>query len=155
MTSVTSVFSQGAWNIKYVSIDSLDSASIGKELRIDFKSFISDTLKAPVKNGFEVRKLLGAKRDTITLDLDGQFMQFVENWKLYVDQGSISDQILEEVENTAKQKVFIREMYLVSMDERTLTLEVIVHKSLGEKKEQNKKTIIINKSIVKGVLLEI
>jgi len=58
---------------------------------------------------------------------------------------------LERVETTGDERIYISEMYLVSIDEATLTLEMIVCKASGK----NKESVIVNKSDVKGFLLRI
>ena len=149
MIGATSVFSQGAWDIKYISLDSLSPKLIGKEVKIDFKTSVTDTLQGEVK-ALDIRKLL-SKKDTVSLVLGGELVKFKESWKLYVDHGALREQTLERVETTGDERIYISEMYLVSIDEATLTLEMIVCKASGK----NKESVIVNKSDVKGFLLRI
>ncbi|QTY26815.1 hypothetical protein [Flavobacterium sp. CS20] len=149
MISATSVFSQGAWDIKYIPLDSLSPELIGKEVRIDFKTSVTDTLQGEVK-ALDIRKLL-SKKDTVSLVLGGELVKFKESWKLYVDHGALREQTLERVETTGDERIYISEMYLGSIDEVTLTLEVVVCKPSGKSKE----SVIVNKSNVKGFLLRI
>ena len=53
----TSLFSQGAWDMKYVSIDSVNSSFIDKEVRLDFKASKNDIVNGKV-SVFDIRKLL-------------------------------------------------------------------------------------------------
>jgi hypothetical protein len=94
--------------------------------------------------------------DTIHLVLDGESMRFKECWKLYVDHGALQEQNLESVGNTGENKICISEMFLVSINELTLTLEVVIFTPTSFKDtDQKRKTIVINKSDVKGILLHI
>ncbi|MBA3986166.1 MAG: hypothetical protein H0X63_06270 [Flavobacteriales bacterium] len=147
MMSITSAFSQGFWNIEYIPIDSLNLSLIGKEVRLDFKTSITDTIQGKVSG---IRYLL-LKKDTVSIVLGGKFLIFRENWKVYIDHGLLQEQTLESIENNGDERIILREMYLVSIDEATLTLEVIVYNSYGK----NKESIIITKSDVKGVLLRL
>lgn len=149
MISATSVFSQGAWDLKYIPLDSLSPELIGKEVRIDFKTSVTDTLQGEVK-ALDIRKLL-SKKDTVSLVLGGELVKFKESWKLYVDHGALREQTLERVGTTGDERIYISEMYLVSIDEETLTLEVVVCKPSGKSKE----AIIVNKADIKGFLLRI
>lgn len=149
MISSASAFAQGAWDIRYIPFDSLSPALIGKEVRIDFKTSVTDTLHGEVK-ALEIRKLLSIE-DTISLVLAGESIKFKESWKLYVDHGVLGEQTLERVGTTGDERIYISEMYLVATDATTLILEVVVCNPSGKSKE----SITVNKSDVKGFLLRV
>jgi len=148
------VYSQGAWDIKYMPISSITKSLIGKEVRIDFKAFSNDTI-SKVVNVFEIRKLLSTN-DTINLKIDSTKIIFVESWKIYVDDGSLKNQILLSADG---KKTTIKEIYLISIDDLTLTFEIIIYQlehcnTINNKKElQKKQKITIDKSNIKGLLV--
>ena len=156
----TSLFAQGAWNMKYVAIDSVNSSFINKEIRLDFKSSKDDTINGKV-SVFDIRKLL-SKQDTVNLDIKGRLYKFIENWKTYVDHGILKEQILVSANQKQEndEKLMIKEMFVVSIDDSTLTLKISIYPASScKKKKEDKKSeevdIIISKSILKGVLLRI
>src|SRR6185295_8853601 len=118
MIVTTSVYSQSAWDIEYVSTDSLLSALIGQEMRLDFKASVTDTLQGD-EDALSTRYLL-FREDTICLILGGQSEKFKERWIIYPDWGIIKDQTLEKIDSITDGRVYIREMYLVSINDTTL-----------------------------------
>ena len=158
----TSLFSQGAWDMKYVSIDSVNSSFIDKEVRLDFKASKNDIVNGKV-SVFDIRKLL-LKKDTVDLEIKGRFYKFIENWKIYVDHGVLKEQTLvsvnQEQEQENERKFVITEMFIVSIDNDTLTLKITIYlASSCEKTVKYKKSeeldIVLNKSILKGILLRV
>ncbi|MCS6822735.1 MAG: hypothetical protein NZ529_00455 [Cytophagaceae bacterium] len=145
----TNTLAQGSWDIGYIPRAYLSPELIGKEVRIDFKTSATDAINDEV-NVLAVRKLLSIE-DTISLVLSGEKAQFKESWKLYVDHGVLVEQTLEKVGNVEYERAYIREMYLVSIDEATLTLEVMVYKRSGKCKV----SITVNIADVKGLLVRI
>lgn len=136
--------SQGRWDIKYSSIDSINSSFIGIEIRIDFKSFKADTLKES-PNWME-RKLL-SNEDTVVLTLDGESRIYKENWKLYPDHGILREQSLISIDK--QEKIQIKEVFLVAIADSAFVIEVISYDSMGEKKKQKG---IVYKCNIKGIL---
>jgi len=148
LTFNTSVYSQGAWDIRYIPFDSLNTSFIGQEIRIDFRATEIDTLQGEVRI-FDVRRLL-SKRDSICLTIEGNKVLFIENWVLYPDHGLVREQNLVSVEKTkkGKEKTQITNMFLESINDSTLTI-VIVLTSVNQKQK-----IVINKSDIKGILVK-
>lgn len=142
-----STYSQGAWDINYVPINSLNTTFIGKEIRIDFKASNIDSVSGVVKL-LAIRKLLSTK-DTVSLSIDSKLIKFVERWKIYVDHGVLADQYLESVEDS----MYIRRMFLESINEDSLVLQAMV--CLPDSKSEMKEKILISKSVIKGLLFSI
>lgn len=138
-------FSQGSWEIEYISIDSLNSSFIGKEIRIDFKSFSEDKVNGNV-SVLSIRNLL-SHEDTANLNIHGKSIQFVEQWKLYVDSGILSDQDLKEVKGDFNYQ--IKGMTLTAIDNSSIIVEAKIY---GSSCKMKKEIIVINKSDIKGIL---
>jgi hypothetical protein len=156
LTGYTSMFSQGVWTIGYIPVDSLKNDFLGKEIRIDFKSSEVDILKDKIN----VRRLL-SKKDTVSLKLNNQIVQFIENWNIYVDHGSITDQTLESVGGIGIKRMQIKEMFIEAINKTTLDIVVEIF-FLEEKDISNpnkirheKHNIVVDKSLLKGILFRI
>lgn len=149
VTSSVSLYSQGGWDIQYISIDSLDVSQIGKEVRMDFKASTTDHLEGAV-NALHIRKLLSSE-DTISLVVSGKPVKFKERWRLYIDHGVLGDQMLESMETRGGEKMYVEEMYLLSINERSLALEILVSKTSGKYRE----FVVVKKSDIKGCLLRL
>lgn len=149
MTNATNAYAQGAWDLRYIPFDSLSHAFIGKEIRIDFKATDTDTLLGDV-NVLDIRKLL-SKEDTISLVIAGKSIKFKESWNLYVDNGVLVEQTLKSNETNENEVIYIKEMNLQTINKTALTIEVAVYSPAGISKE----LIIINKSLIKGILIRI
>ena len=147
LSCCTKVFSQGGWFIKYLPTDSLNHTYLGKEIRIDFKSSKDDTLRGEINE----RKLL-SKSDTINLEIDGQILKFSEHWRLYIDYGILKDQFLESIENCERKKIVLKEMFLISINDSSLIVEVVVGDPLNQNKKQK---IVVDRSIIKGLLMNL
>ena len=147
LSCCTKVFSQGGWFIKYLPTDSLNHTYLGKEIRIDFKSSKDDTLRGEINE----RKLL-SKSDTINLEIDGQILKFSEHWRLYIDYGILKDQFLESIENCERKKIVLKEMFLISINDSSLVVEVVVGDPLNQNKKQK---IVVDRSIIKGLLMNL
>lgn len=149
-TSFSIVFAQGAWNMKYVSIESLNIKFIGKEVRLDFKSSEYDTLA----KDFNIRYIL-SKRDMVSFEIDGQNIEFKEDWKLYVDHGVLKDQTLQ-----GKNRLqVIREQFIESINDSTIVVKMNFYKPENCKSQKmilsDSKLVTIDKKIIKGVLFSI
>jgi hypothetical protein len=144
----TGVFSQGAWNINYIPMDSLNNSFLGKEIRIDFKSSGKDVVLGK-KDDFNVRRLL-SKQDTVILDINGQEIKFIEQWRIYVDHGVLREQFLESLDGSSRNKIQIIEIFLESINDSSLTLEVKIYNLKNEFKANQK--ITVNRTDIKGVL---
>ena len=140
---------QGAWNLKYLPVDSLNDSFNGKELRIDFKSKTAHKSKHPEKN---IRKIF-SKNDTVTLNLSNEAIQFVENWKVYVDHGVLSDQTLQSVGGSNNEKLVIGEMFVRAITKSSISVEVYTYR-LGSKDRLSVQEIKIDRSLIAGVLVE-
>ena len=91
--SSLSSFAQGAWDIKYLPVDALNSSFINKDIRIDFKAFATDTLLIKKVNAFDVRYLLNMK-DTVKIKVKNEHITFIQHWLLYLDEGILRNQTL-------------------------------------------------------------
>lgn len=143
-------FTQGVWDIGYVPVDSVNNIWVGKEIRIDFKSSQYDTIIGNVSL-LKTRKLI-SKRDTITLEIEEKKISLIEDWKFYVDHGTINDQTLREL--TGKQ--LINEIYIVSVNDSALVVRMNFYKFENCKSSQiilsDNKIVAIPKKVIKGVL---
>ena len=99
-----SAYSQGAWDINYISLGALNTSFIGKEIRIDFKASNVDTVNGEVK-ALAIRKLLSTK-DTVSLSINNKSVRFIEHWKFYVDHGALADQYLESLTKEVKKREY-------------------------------------------------
>jgi hypothetical protein len=140
---------QGAWNLKYLSLDSLNESFIGKELRIDFKSKVKHKSKQTDRN---IRKIF-SKRDTVTLNLSNQAIRFVENWKIYADHGVVSDQTLQSVGGSDSEQLVIKEMFVRAVLKSSITVEVYTYRP-GSKELLSVQEINVDKSLIAGVIVE-
>ena len=158
LVNIRNSFSQGSWDIDYFVIDSLNNSFIGKVIRLDFKSNDADTLDSVV-DAFLVRKLLSNK-DTITLKIEGKYYSVKENWKVYVDHGSLQDQTLESVDKSVKHRIVIKDMVLVSVDDSAIVINAIIHSSeTGKRTNKGRRPkecqIRVDKTRVKGFLIDL
>jgi hypothetical protein len=154
LISNMSGLSQGVWDMNYVPVNLLNESYLGKEVRLDFKS----TKKDRVRNNkvISIRKLLST-RDTFTLNFESQVLQFKENWIFYPYHGILSEQNLE-FDKTNSQKFQIREIYINSISNSTITIQTCLY--YLEKTEYLKYVcksqidlkISIDKNLIKGVL---
>jgi hypothetical protein len=144
-----SAYSQGTWDINYISIGALNTSFVGKEVRIDFKAFNVDTVSGEVK-ALAIRRLL-SKKDTVSLSVNNKSVKFIEHWKLHVDHGVLADQYLESVTKEVKKKIYIKGMFLESINDDNLILQAMV--CMPNSKSEVKERIVISKSIIKGLLV--
>jgi|GEM_PF-1468990 len=144
-----SVYSQGAWDINYISLGALSTSFIGKEIRIDFKAFNADTMSGEVK-ALGIRKLLSTK-DTVSLSINDKSVEFIEHWKFYVDHGVLADHYLESVTKEVKKRIYIKGMFLESINDDSLILQAIVCDP--NSKSEVKQKMVISKSVIKGLLV--
>lgn len=144
-----STFAQGGCNIKYIPIDLLDMGLIGKEIRLDFKSTNLDTIKK-TPNILELRRLLSTK-DTITIRIGKKTDTFIENWQIRVDECILSKQTLNVL--CSKNKKQIREVFLLSYDDKSFVLKARLYKSNSKRVARYKEeTIKVLKSKIKGII---
>ncbi len=144
-----SAYSQGSWDINYISLGALNTSFIGKEIRIDFKSSNVDTVNGEVKS-LAVRKLL-SKKDTVSLVINNKSVELIEHWRLYVDHGVLADQYLESVTQQVKKRIYIKGMFLESINDDSLILQATV--CMPNSKSEVKERIVISKSVIKGLLV--
>jgi hypothetical protein len=147
MININNVLAQGVWNIYYLPVDSLKGSFIGKEIRLDFKSFSADTLRG--NPDWMERKLL-SNEDTVTLILDGECRSYKENWKLYPDHGVLREQSLVSIDK--KEVEQIKEIFLESVNESSIIIEVAVYDLKGHKRKQKG---IVCKCDIKGILIKV
>lgn len=139
------MFSQGGWNLRYISTASLNGSFIGKEIRIDFKASDFDT-SSKEPDVFNIRRLL-AKEDTVSLTINNEVMQFAEQWRIYVDHGVLHEQYLEAVNSW--NTIQIRQIFLESINDNSLIVQVWMTGT-----ETLKQRLTINKSVIKGFLVK-
>lgn len=145
--NVSNALCQGGWFIRYLSIDSLKYSSIiGKEIRIDFKSSVNDISSGNVEPLY-IRNLLRCK-DTVSLSINGRLVKFSEDWKLYLDLGTLKEQSLKSTNSKATLRV--REMFLESVNDLSLTIIAFVYDSSGQ---MIRERISVRKSLIKGILM--
>lgn len=143
-------FGQGAWDMEYLPLDSLNDSFIGRELRIDFKS--GETIKTR-PNGRNVRSFF-AKCDTVTLKLSGQSLRFVETWKIYVDHGTLADQTLRSVDGNKGEQLIIIEMIVRAISKSFLTVEAYTYRT-GDKARSGSQEINIDKTLIDGIIVRL
>jgi hypothetical protein len=141
------LFAQGSWNLRYLPIDSLNHSFLNREIRIDFKASDQDD-----KAEKSIRRLL-VKKDTVSLELDHERKQFIESWKIYVDHGVLSDQTLRGIPKDGERSEIVKEIFIRAMDESTLTLEMFLYESNTPKNLAQKRTVVVKRSLVKGILI--
>ncbi len=148
--SVSLVVAQGSWDLGYVSIASIQNGWMNKEIRLDFKSSKSDIITGNI-SVFKIRDLL-SKNDKVTLEVDGQNIELIEDWKFYVDHGALKDQTLQ-IKN--KQQV-IREQFVESIHDSTIVVKMNFYKPANCKTQKmtlsESKLVTIDKKLIKGVL---
>ena len=138
------VFGQ-VWDMKYIIKDSINSQLIGREIRIDFKNSVNDTLSS---QNIHIRGLIGErKQDTVTLLIDNR--KFKEIWRHYPDRGILREQYLEQLGNN---EVLIKEMYLLEINEENIQIEMWLYE---DDVLEEKVVVDIPKGIVKGVITRI
>jgi hypothetical protein len=146
---------QGTWSIDYIPIDSLNSSFLGKEVRLDFKSSVSDTLyrEYSVFGKLNTRHLLLSKKDTISIDISEERLLFKENWVIYADGASLDDQTIEYVGKQRKyKKAYIKEMFITSMNQASIVLECRFY-TFNKNSKAKKYNITIDKLLVKGIVI--
>lgn len=136
--------------MKYLPLDSLNDSFIGTELRIDFKSNRNTKTKSTDRN---VRKIF-ARRDTVTLEVAGRSLRFVENWKIYVDHGTLFDQTLQSIDGSDSEKLVIREMFVRTIDESSITFEIYTYRP-SDRERLGVQEININKALISGIIVEL
>lgn len=145
------LFAQGAWSIKYLPIDSLNLSYIGKEVRLDFKVSVLDSLYGD-SNSIYYERILLSKIDTISLNINGNIFWFVEDWLLYPDHGSLRDQKLKYSGKSKKyKKSYIKEFFLIDINETSIVFEVYLY--LDKRQTLEKHKVKIEKSVIKGFLI--
>lgn len=151
-TAFQECYSQGAWNMQYYPLDSLNDAFEGKEIRVDLKKSDLDVYDSEVN----IRRHFNTN-DSAYVTIDNKSKLLIERWKIYVDHGVLSDQYLECTDMSSKKRHVIREIYLKSVNDKFLTLEgnfYIVSKGNLEL-SNNRKVFQIPKNLVKGFLTRI
>lgn len=151
-TTFQECYSQGAWNMQYYPLDSLNNAFEGKEIRLDLKKSDLDVYDSKVN----IRRHFNTN-DSAYVIIDNRSKLFVERWKIYVDHGVLSDQYLECTDTSSKKRLVIREIYLKSVNDKSLTLEGNFYILSKDKEElsNNRKVFQIPRSLVKGFLTRI
>lgn len=90
-------YSQGAWNIGYVEIDSLDTRYLNTPIKLDFKHHWRK-IKKPEQRS--IRHYV-TPEDTAYLLINNEKVTAIERRVIYVDHGSFNEQFLK-IENHDK-----------------------------------------------------
>ncbi|WP_338790233.1 hypothetical protein [Bernardetia sp. MNP-M8] len=148
--SFSLVSAQGGWDIGYFPIQHLDSmyeAFKGKEIKLDFREDLGDTVKI---TGTLIDNMLPlSRKDTVAIRIFDSLDVFVEHWETYVDQGYFKKQYLKGINENSF--IEIRNIILKAIDENYLYLTVEIT-GVGF---QPNKDIILDRKLVKGILYEI
>ena len=144
--------SQGAWNMLYYPLDSLDGSFKAKEIRIDLKKSVLDVYdsKTNIRRHFN-------NNDSAYVGTGKRSKLLIERWKIYADHGALSDQYLEFIDTSSEKKHIIREVYLKSVNKKFLILEGNFY-CISKGKEElvyTRKVFRIPKKSVKGFLTKI
>lgn len=135
------------WDMEYLSIESVGKNLISKEIRIDFRKSVNDTLNS--KN-INIRGLIGIKKqDTIALPINNYKKLFKEAWNHYPDKGLLREQYLQQVND---EKIIIKEIYLIAVDEENIKIEMWLYQN---NTFFEKIIIDIPKSLIKGIIARI
>ncbi len=145
--SNNAVYSQGAWDIEYSPIQSVNDSLIGKEIRLDFRTNLADTIKGNV-SVLSIRNLLSKKGDIVWLNIAEKSIQFIEDWKIHVDYGTIKDQTLISLD----KKIIINEMFLKRINDTSIIIEANVMTNRKSPQSNHNEVIKIDKSLIKGIL---
>lgn len=147
-----SLFSQGSWDIYYNPISEMNESFVNKEMFLDFKSDINDTISdLTAENKFKltlkIRHLLAnIKEDEITLSIFGKKYIYREDWRIYSDMGALGDQRLVNIEN---EQEIIKDIFLVKIVDDTICLKGNLYTST---KNSTPIEFEVDKNTVKGFL---
>jgi len=150
-------FSQGGWDIGYVSIDSIGQELIGRDVKLDFRKQSDITHSVP---GF----LMGyiAIQDSVSLLLDGQEIVLIERRNIHADWGFYDEQFLECIDFSKSE--FLRIYHSVIEKQNEDSLLVRLYLEIYHKYTKNKGQISpdrrycisqwIPKDKLKGVMIK-
>lgn len=113
-----SCYAQGAWDIGYLKVESINRNHIGKTVRIDFKSTNAWTSSDGERG---IRSYIGTK-DTGTITIDTTLLRIAERRKIYVDHGGYNDQFLECI-NCKHESVLIYDAVILALDSQKKTFQ--------------------------------
>ncbi len=150
---------QGGADIVYISIDSLEKNFIGKEIRIDFRASINDTIQGKV-GGIKL-SLLCKKRNKVDLKIGEKIIPFYEHWRLYDDDAVLRKQSLVSADKDQNQKIEIKEMFLKNITKKQIIVETFLYLVESNKIESEvregeflrKEKMTLDRSIIKGILV--
>lgn len=145
---------QGSWNIGYLKIDSLNSSSIGRTFRIDFKS--QQKTKSLRKS---IRSYLINSDSGLLKIVDKQDLKFIENREIYVDSGDYSKQFLY-YKNNCDVTLQIHDVKLLKIENDNLFFEaqikvMIKKENIYHETTEFKNHILINRNQLEGLIYEI
>lgn len=138
---------QGAWNMKYLPLDSVNQSYLWKDVRLDFKRHPREKFHWTGN----IREAL-SKHDTIVLKVGGRPMRFFENWKIYVDHGVLSEQTLQRVTKNKSEDLIIKEMVIRAVDKASITVELYIY-GPGDGTKSKTQLITLKKSLINGVII--
>ncbi len=144
-------YAQGAWDIGYLKVDSINRSHIGKSVRIDFKS-----TNAWIGSDGErdVRSYVGTK-DTGTITIDTTLLILAERRKIYVDHGGYSDQFLECI-SCKHRSVVIYDAMILDLDDQGVTFQLNIETKRTYQAVVNEtRTVRIDKSKLDGVMYKL
>ena len=138
---------QGAWNLKYVPIDSVNASLVWKDVRIDFKGRAREKFHGTG----DVRQAL-SRHDTVVLKIHGKAVRFFEDWRVYVDQGVLSEQTLRRVTKDKAEELVIREVFIRAVEKSSITVELYLYRA-DDRTKSATQIVTLKKSLVWGVLM--
>ena len=151
LSLTTSCNAQGSWNIGYLKVDSINSAHIGKVVRIDFKT------ERPLSRPSSQRSIRSFVQftDTGKVTIDSSIFLLAERRKIYVDHGSYNDQYLECI-NSTQAPLFIYDATIAAVTERAIQFRLNIE--IGKKSNPTKKEtqfVWIDRNSLDGAMYEL
>jgi len=150
-------FSQGGWNIGYISIDSIGQDLIGRDVKLDFRKESDANKSIP---NYLMRFI--AQEDSATLVLDGKKIKLKEKRNIHLDWGFYDEQFLECVNFTKSSSLRIYHSVLEGLNEDAVLVRFYIeiyykHKNRKEQISPDKRYCIsewLPKDILNGVMIK-
>lgn len=138
---------QGSWDIGYLRVDTIGEKHIGRTVRLDFKSNNAWTNNDGSRG---IRTYIGIK-DTARIIIDTTSYILVERRKIYVDDGSYSDQYLECI--NCKSKVLIFDATILEVDNTSILFNLEVETvNNNQVTDKQVRTVRVDRSKLDGVM---
>ncbi|WP_415376678.1 hypothetical protein [Patiriisocius sp. Uisw_017] len=114
-------FSQGGWNIGYVSIDSISQNLIGRDVKLDFRKESDTTNSIP---SFLMNFI--AIEDSTSLLLDGEEIVLTEKRNIHSDWGFYDEQFLECIDFNKSESLRIYHSVIEEQNEDSLLVRLYI-----------------------------